>query len=246
MLVSVFDWQLRLSASCSANKAVMTPPLARLILAVLTAAICIIPFSSTAAPGRDEWEGLAKKGDLKSMISLGVMYHTGDGVETNYQKAMDWYLQAYEKKDGDAFNNIGVLFRDGLGVPKNEKVAYILFLTVHMEGLGTEATQYRAGRNLSRLSGALKQEEIHEVLSYTWQYVDQIVKSRGASTKIGNDVLPGKTRLRIRDFGWWLPEERKRMEFKSPPPWDMAAPVPSANEEKTSAKSTNAPVTKPK
>jgi TPR repeat protein len=224
----------------------MTPQRFRLILAVLIATICIVSFGSTAAPARDEWESFAKKGDLKSMISLGVMYHTGDGVETNYQKAMDWYLQAYEKKDGDALNNIGVLFRDGLGVPKNEKIAYTLFLTVHMEGLGTEATQYRAGRNLSRLAGVLKQEEIHEVLSYTWQYVDQIVRSRGANTKIGNDVLPSKTRLRIRDFGWWLPEERKKMDFKSPPPWDMATPAPAAHEYKIPVKSTNAPVNKPK
>src|SRR5262245_35515722 len=31
-------------------------------------------------------------------------------------KAMDWYLKAYEIGDGDALNNIGVMYRDGLGV----------------------------------------------------------------------------------------------------------------------------------
>ena len=62
--------------------------------------------SAEAVPGRNEWEGLAKKGDVKAMISLGVMYHAGNGVKVDYNKAMDWYLKAYAKNDGDAVNNI--------------------------------------------------------------------------------------------------------------------------------------------
>lgn len=176
--------------------------------------------SGDAAPGPDEWEGLARKGDVKAMISLGIMYHTGDGVDVDYAKAMDWYLQAYTRKDGDALNNIGVLFRDGLGVPKNLKVAYLLFLGVHMEGLGTEATQMRAGRNLGRLGQSLRKEELYEALSYTWAYVDQVVKSRGKNLNVGKDVLPAKKRPRIRDNDWWLEDEREQMKFVSPAPWD--------------------------
>jgi len=194
-----------------------------------------------AAPGPDEWEGLAKKGDVKAMISLGIMHHTGDGVEVDYTKAMDWYLQAYAKKDGDALNNIGVLFRDGLGVPKNEKIAYLLFLGVHMEGLGTEATQMRAGRSLERLMESLKKEDIHEALSYTWAYVDQVVKSRGKNLKVEKDVMPTKERPRIRDNNWWLESERKQMNFESPPPWDKIQ-----SETGVSDSSVKAPASKPK
>lgn len=176
--------------------------------------------SVDAASGRDEWEALAKKGDVKAMISLGVMHHTGDGVDVDYTKAMDWYLQAYAKNNGDALNNIGVLFRDGLGVPKNEKIAYLLFLGVHMQGLGTEATQMRAGRSLGRLAQSLQKEDLHEALSYTWVYVNQVVKSRGKDLKVGKDVLPTGKRPRIRDNNWWLDSERKRMDFESPAPWD--------------------------
>jgi hypothetical protein len=177
--------------------------------------------SVDATPARDEWGRLANKGDVKAMISLGIMYHTGDGVDVDYVKAMDWYLQAYAKNDGDALNNIGVLFRDGLGVPKNEKIAYLLFLGVHMEGLGTEATQMRAGRSLGRLGQSLKEEDLYEALSYTWAYVDQVVKSRGKNLKVGKDILPTKKLPRIRDNNWWLDSERKRMDFESPAPWDI-------------------------
>ena len=194
-------------------------------LSTITAILLSVWVTVQASPGPDEWEGLAKKGDVKSMISLGVMYHTGDGVKVDYTKAMDWYLKAYAKGDGDALNNIGVLFRDGLGVPKNEKVAYLLFLGVHMEGLGTEATQIRAGRSLGRLAETLKKEDIYEALSYTWNYVDQVVKSRGKTTEVGKDVLPTKERPRIRDNGWWLDSERKKMDFKSPAPWDKIQKV---------------------
>ena len=170
---------------------------------------------------RKEFTALAEKGDDKAMIDLGVMYHTGEGVKQDYDKAMDWYLKAYAKKNGDALNNIGVMYRDGLGVATNSKVAYVLFLAVHMEGLGSESTQIRAGRNLTRLAQNAPKKEIEEALSYTWTYVDQIVKSRGKNVVIGKDVLPAKSRPRIRDNNWWLDSERKKMDFKSPPPWDV-------------------------
>ena len=170
---------------------------------------------------RKEFQALADKGDDKSMVNLGVFYHTGEGVKQDYQKAMDWYLKAYSKRNGDAFNNIGVMYRDGLGVSTNSKVAYLLFLTVHMEGLGSDSTQIRAGRNLSRLAESLPKKDVEEALSYTWEYVDQIVKSREKNVTIGKEVLPAKKRPRIRDNNWWLDSERKQMDFKSPPPWDV-------------------------
>jgi len=90
-----------------------------------------------------------------------------------------------------------------------------------MEGLGTESTQIRAGRNLSRLAETMPKEEIIEALSYTWQYVDQIVRSRGSNLSVGKDVLPGRGRPRIRDNTWWTDSERAQMTFDSPAPWDV-------------------------
>jgi TPR repeat protein len=183
--------------------------------------ICSPAFAASKSE-RAAYEAKAAKGDTAAMIELGLMHHRGEGVPVDYAKAMDWYLKAYEKLDGDAFNNLGVMYRDGLAVQKNLKIAYLLFLAVHMEGLGDEGTQMRAGRNLSRLTENLSEKEIHEALSYTWPYVDQIVKSRGKNTATGKNVLPAKDRPRIRDNDWWLDSERKAMIFDSPPPWDKA------------------------
>ncbi len=189
----------------------------RLILLGPLLCICSI---FAMADNKARYEALAAKGDTGAMIALGLLYHQGDDVPVDFGKAMDWYLKAYAKTNGDALNNIGVMYRDGLGVAKNPKVAYLLFLAVHMEGLGDESTQIRAGRNLSRLAESLPKKDIEEALSYTWPYVDQIVKSRGKNITIRKDVLPTKDRPRIRDNNWWLDSERKSMDFQSPPPWN--------------------------
>ncbi len=166
------------------------------------------------------FEKLANEGDVNAMVELGLRYHQGQGVKRDYSLAYDWYMKAIDKGDGDAFNNIGVLHRDGLGVPKNQKAAYLIFLAIHMEGMGSDDTQIRAGRNLQRLVDQLAKEDIHEALSYTWPYVVQILRSRGKDLRVGPDVLPSKDRLRIRDNGWWLDSERAGMKFESPAPWN--------------------------
>lgn len=166
------------------------------------------------------FEKLAKDGDAKAMTTLGLIYQQGEGVKQDYDRACDWYLKAIEKGDGDAYNNIGVLFRDGLGVESNLKVAYLIFLAVHMEGMGNDDTQVRAGRNFERVAPNLSDPDIHEALSYTWPYVMQIIRSRGKNLKIGPDVLPAKGRPRIRDNNWWTERERAGMKFESPAPWN--------------------------
>jgi hypothetical protein len=190
---------------------------------LVTLAVVACAHAATTAPKDSDiarFEKLAGEGDARAMTELGLRYHEGRGVKQDYALAYGWYLKAMEKGDGDAFNNLGVLHRDGLGVPKNQKVAYLIFLAIHMEGMGGEDTQVRAGRNLQRLVDQLPKKEVYEALSYTWLYVVQIVKSRGKNLSIGADVLPSKERPRIRDNGWWLDSERAGMTFESPPPWN--------------------------
>ena len=186
-----------------------------------------------------KYEEMAAGGDVKAMITLGLFYHQGNGVPVSYEKAMDWYLKAYDKNDGDAFNNIAVMYRDGLSVEKNEKIAYLLFLMVHMNGMGTDATQMRTNRSLRRLIARLEEMQIKEALSYTWAYVDQVVRSRGKDYTIDEDVLPSKERLRFKDANWWLPSEEKNMEFEPTPPWDKE--VEDSANKSVQAKADNAP-----
>jgi len=105
--------------------------------------------------------------------------HTGEGVKRDYGKAMDWYLKAFAKGNGDAYSNIGVLYRDGLGFETNRPIAYALFYITHMRGLGSESTQYRAGHNLDKTAALMKPEEIEDTLKMTETYVLTFVQKRG-------------------------------------------------------------------
>lgn len=196
----------------------MRPP--RYIALILVACSALAAEPQGAGKDLAYFEKLAGDGDAQAMTELGLRYHQGKGVAQNYATAYDWYLKAIEKGDGDAFNNLGAMHRDGLGVPQNRKIAYLIFLAIHMEGLGNEDTQIRAGRNLQRLVDQLPKTEVHEALSYTWPYVIQVVTSRGKKLEPGPDVLPTKDRPRIRDNNWWLDSERAGMTFESPAPWN--------------------------
>ncbi|MBS7458663.1 SEL1-like repeat protein [Coralloluteibacterium stylophorae] len=134
------------------------------------------------------------------MVAAGVIYHQGLGRPVDYDKALDWYLKSM---DGDALNNMGVMFRDGTGVPQNAKIAYLMFLTVHMTGMGSEATIMRANRNLRASIAALPREEIDEALCYTVDYFMAYIESRGRLADVPQDLQVSPARRRIRELGWW-------------------------------------------
>jgi len=150
------------------------------------------------------WEDLGASGDKNAMIEAALIYHQGRGVPVNYGKAIDWYLKA---DNGDALNNLGVMFRDGTGVPANQKIAYLAFLTVHMTGMGNEATIMRANRNLRRAISELPVEEKQVALCYTLQYMAAYIKSRGTLVGIPSELQANPAQKHIKDLDWWLEGE---------------------------------------
>jgi len=154
-----------------------------------------------------EFLPLAKAGDEKSMITLGLLFHEGKGFEQNYSTAMEWYIKAFRLGNGDAYNNIGVMYRDGLGVTKNRQIAYCLFLITHMRSLGTQDTQLRANRNLRRLITELSEDEIKQALCYTEEYVQEYVYSKGKINNISENFIPSLKTPAIKDKDWWIPGE---------------------------------------
>jgi TPR repeat protein len=158
-----------------------------------------------------EFKPAAEKGDVRAMISLGLLYYEGGrGLDQNYSEAYSWYLRAFETGNGDAYNNIGVMFRDGLGVPVNRRVAYALFLIVHMKGLGSEATVSRANRNLRREAAELTRDDIAAALCLSEEYVARFVRARGDIA-----TIPARARdeheVKLRDKDWWLPSEEQHL-----------------------------------
>ncbi|MDH3316537.1 MAG: sel1 repeat family protein [Gammaproteobacteria bacterium] len=160
------------------------------------------------------WVELAETGDDKAMVEVGLMYHLGRGVNRDYTMAMDWYLKAF-RRNGDAVNNIGVIYRDGLGVAKNRKIAYLLFLTVHMTGMGNQTTVSRANRNLRREIAELPLSEREEAICYTMEYLIAYVEAKGDLDGIPENLRASPARKRIKALDWWLPGEVG--EFDCPP-----------------------------
>lgn len=154
------------------------------------------------------FEKLAAKGDEKAMIQLGIFYYQGKDVKQDYHKAMDWFLKAFSKQNADAFVNLGVMHRDGHGVPRNKKIAYCVFLTTHMSGLGTQSTQYRSNSCLRQILDDLTKHDVKDCLSnYTLEYIMAYLNAKGEMKGIPDKYKPSKNNPALRDLNWWLDGE---------------------------------------
>ena len=161
-----------------------------------------------AAQAIQIFESLSAKGDSKAMVQLGIYYYEGTGIEQDYPKAMDWWLQAFTNQNADAFVNLGVMHRDGHAVPQNKKIAYCVFVTTHMCGLGSQSTQMRSNRCLRRSMQELSSDDIKDCLSnYTLDYITAYIEAKGEMKGIPEEYGPTKDNPALRDTGWWLDSE---------------------------------------
>lgn len=74
----------------------------------------------------------AAQGDPDAQVCLGQMYEDGEGVQQNYVMAAKLYRKAAEHVPdlggaGQGRNNLGLLYLNGLGVPKDCVRAYMWF-----------------------------------------------------------------------------------------------------------------------
>ncbi len=152
-----------------------------------------------------EFSALAEQGDTKAMITIGMFFYEGDGFPQDYRKAMDWFHRAMVLGNGDGYNNIGVMFRDGKGVEVNRAIAYDLFLIVHMAGMGSQGTQTRANRNLRREVRELGEDQIKYALCLSEAQVLAYVEQRG--TTPAHTISPPGKHVAIKDREWWLDGE---------------------------------------
>lgn len=161
----------------------------------------------------------AEQGDAVAMQTVGLKHYNGEGAPQDYCVAMDWFLKAMEKGNADAFNALGVMHRDGKCAPVNRKIAYGVFLTIHMSGLGGESTQMRANQNLRREVAENPKADIQEAVCYTGAYVLRYLELKGRLDGVPQDVLPSAQNRRLKDMNWWLDSEKKDLEFACPAPW---------------------------
>ena len=154
------------------------------------------------------FEKLAAEGDDRAMVLLGVYYHQGDKVQQDYDKAMDWFLRAFARQNAAAFVYLGAMHYEGHGVPQNKKIAYCVFLTTHMGGLGSQTTQLRSNRYLRRILNELSREDVKDCLShYTLGYIRAYLDQKGTLQGIPEEYKPSEQNPALKDLGWFLDSE---------------------------------------
>ena len=67
----------------------------------------------------DEIRRAAEAGIPEAQDKLGDMYCSGDGVEQDYVKAVEWYRKAAEQGDAAAQNDLGFMYYAGQGVEQD-------------------------------------------------------------------------------------------------------------------------------
>ncbi len=95
-----------------------------------------------------------KDDDGFAQINLAIMYEKGQGVEKNYQKAMELLQQASENGYIRAINNIGDMYENGYGVPVDYAKAkeYYLQAVAYDESSGyfSMGQLYKLGRGVKK------------------------------------------------------------------------------------------------
>jgi len=94
-------------------------------------------FGTTDLQEAVEWyQKSAEQGHPDAQATLGRMFENGDGVKQNYVVAAEWYRKAAEHVPdlggaGQGRNQLGLLYLEGLGVPKDYVQAYMWFSIGH-------------------------------------------------------------------------------------------------------------------
>lgn len=74
-----------------------------------------------------EYRKLADSGDIEALHNLGIMYYNGFGVQLDYRKALQCFLQAAENGVAGSQNNLGYMYAHGEGVPQDLVRAHMWF-----------------------------------------------------------------------------------------------------------------------
>ena len=76
----------------------------------------------------DEIQQLAQNGDISAQRKLGLMYLTGQAVESNLERARHWLEKAASKNDLEAQKSLGRIYAEGLGVKNRFEQIVVNFL----------------------------------------------------------------------------------------------------------------------
>lgn len=97
---------------------------------------------------------LAEQGHARAQTQIGHLYHAGQGVERDYDRARYWYRQAADRGDARAQFHLAKLYFEGRGVPQDYRRAWRWFREAGERGYAP--AQYRLGLMYELSQGVLQ------------------------------------------------------------------------------------------
>jgi TPR repeat protein len=77
----------------------------------------------------------AEQGHVEAQIMLGNLLYSGAyRVAPSLEEAAKWYAEASQKNSSEAKNNLAIMYKQGLGVPKDIRQAFNLFNSAAEQG----------------------------------------------------------------------------------------------------------------
>ena len=99
-------------------------------------------YSKNEAEAVAHWRTAAELGSPSAQTSLGWSYMIGiGGTPIDFQKAASWNEKGANGGNAEGFNNLGWLYENGQGVPRN--VAHAATLYRRAAELGSEQAKQR-------------------------------------------------------------------------------------------------------
>jgi TPR repeat protein len=127
--------------------------------------------------GRMEvFKGMADRGNGQAAQSIGVMLLNGQQVEKNAVEAYRWFYAAWSLSEMEGLNAMGVMNRDGLGVPANLMLAQSAFYLAKAAARNRAAFD-RASSNLVRLEKQISAEEKGQIACMSLSELDDALRA---------------------------------------------------------------------
>lgn len=122
------------------------------------------------------FNGMAERGDGQAAQSIGVMYLNGQQVEKNAVEAYRWFYAAWSLSEMEGLNAMGVMNRDGLGVPANLMLAQSAFY-LSKAAARNRAAFDRASSNLARLENQIGADAKSQIACMSLSGLDDALRA---------------------------------------------------------------------
>ena len=97
----------------------------------------------------------AAKGDASAMTDIGVAYFNGtDGVGQDRAEGLKWFKKGAAAGNENAMNNLGIIYRDGIGVEADQVESHAWFMKA--AEVGHTPAQFSVGKNYHDGNGVAK------------------------------------------------------------------------------------------